>query len=73
MDDVIRVDVFLADLDDFNALNDEYRTWFSEPFPARTTVGVKLLSGLSVEVTVLAVGPVDDANGSRQKAVSPNV
>jgi len=57
MDDVIRVDVFLQDLEDFEVLNEEYRGWFSEPYPSRTTIGANLLSGLAVEVTVLAVRP----------------
>ena len=42
---------------DFEVLNEEYRGWFSEPYPSRTTIGANLLSGLAVEVTVLAVRP----------------
>lgn len=57
MDDVLRVDVQLGDLADFEAFNDEYGTWFEEPYPTRTTVGADLLSELSVEITVLAVRP----------------
>lgn len=64
MDDVLRVDVFLADLADFDALNDEYRTWWSEPYPTRTTVRADLLSDLSVEVAVLAVRPAGSDAGS---------
>lgn len=59
MDDVLRVDVHLADLADFDAFNDEYRTWFNEPYPTRTTVRADLLSELNVEITVLAVRPED--------------
>jgi 2-iminobutanoate/2-iminopropanoate deaminase len=55
LDDVIRVEVYLADLADFQAMNAEYATWFSAPEPTRTTVGVQLAPGLDVEVTVLAV------------------
>lgn len=55
LDDVIRVDVFLASLSDFAAMNAEYATVFSAPYPTRTTVGVELPPGLKVEITALAV------------------
>jgi reactive intermediate/imine deaminase len=57
MDDVIRVDVYLASLADFAELNRCYAQWFTPPGPTRTTVGVQLAPGLLVEVTVLAVAP----------------
>ncbi len=55
LDDVIRVDVYLADLADFAEMNAEYEKVFTPPYPARTTVGVGLPAGLKVEITVLAV------------------
>ena len=55
LDDVIRVDVYLSDMVDFAAMNDEYQKVFSEPYPARTTVGVSLPAGMKVEITALAV------------------
>ncbi len=55
LDDVIRVGVFLTDVDDFAAMNDVYREVFSEPFPARTTVYVTLPPGARVEIDALAV------------------
>lgn len=55
LDDVVRVDIFLADLQDYDRLNSEYKAWFSEPPPARTTVRADLLYDLRVEVTVLAI------------------
>jgi 2-iminobutanoate/2-iminopropanoate deaminase len=57
MDDVIRVDMYLADLADFAELNRCYAQWFAPPYPTRTTVAVQLASGLLAEVTVLAVAP----------------
>ena len=51
LDDVIRVDVYLADMGDFAAMNAEYAKVFSEPYPARTTGGVHM----KVEITALAV------------------
>jgi len=55
LDDVVRVDVYLTDLADFAAMNEEYVKVFAKPYPARTTVGVQLPVGLKVEITVLAV------------------
>ena len=55
LDDVIKVGVFLTDPDDFAALNDVYRSVFSEPYPARTTVYVGLPDGMRVEVDAIAV------------------
>lgn len=55
LDDVLRVDVYLATLSDFAAMNEEYSHIFSAPYPTRTTVGVELPPGMKVEITVLAV------------------
>jgi 2-iminobutanoate/2-iminopropanoate deaminase len=57
MDDVVKATVFLADLADFDAFNEEYRRHFSEPFPARSTVGVALADGLLIEIEVVARRP----------------
>lgn len=54
LDDVVRVDVFLASMEDFAAMNERYREAFTAPFPARTTVGVQLAPGMKVEIAVLA-------------------
>ncbi len=57
LDDVIRVDVYLSDMADFAAMNEEYQKVFAAPYPARTTVGVSLPAGMKVEITALAVTP----------------
>ena len=36
--DVVRVGAFLKDLADFDAFNEVYETFFSKPYPVRTTV-----------------------------------
>src|ERR1700737_3491505 len=41
-DDVVRFGVFLADLNDFAAMNEVFRKYFPTDPPARTTVGVQL-------------------------------
>jgi 2-iminobutanoate/2-iminopropanoate deaminase len=53
--DVVRTTVFLADMNDFAAVNDVYGTYFSEPYPARATVQVaRLPKDARVEIDVIA-------------------
>jgi 2-iminobutanoate/2-iminopropanoate deaminase len=54
--DVVKVNVYLADLEHFAAMNEVYRTFFAEPFPARTTVQAGLL-GFLVEIDAVAALP----------------
>jgi 2-iminobutanoate/2-iminopropanoate deaminase len=52
--DVVRVGVFLTDMNSFAAVNAIYAKNFAQPFPARTTVGVATLPlGASVEIELL--------------------
>ncbi len=57
LEDVIKVNAFLTDLANFDVYNAVYREYFSEPFPARTTVGAALAPGLHVEIEVVARRP----------------
>lgn len=50
---VVRVDVYLSDMDNFERMNEVYRTYFDENYPVRTTVGA-VLRGFDVEITVIA-------------------
>ena len=52
---VVKTTVFLADMDDFAAMNEIYAQFFSEPFPARSAVAVKTLpKGALVEIECIA-------------------
>lgn len=52
---VVKVNVFLADMNDFADMNEVYATQFEEPFPARTTIGVAALPlGARVEIEMVA-------------------
>jgi len=52
---VVRTTVFLADMNDFAAMNAVYATYFSEPYPARATVQVaRLPKDARVEIDVIA-------------------
>lgn len=57
-DDVVKVNVYLTDMADFDEMNRAYRTRFSDPPPARTTVGVAALPmGARVEIELVARKP----------------
>jgi 2-iminobutanoate/2-iminopropanoate deaminase len=53
--DVVRTTVFLADMNDFAAVNAVYGEYFAEPYPARATVEVaRLPKDARVEIDVIA-------------------
>lgn len=53
-DDVIRVGVYLTDMNDFGSMNEVYGKYFAAPRPARTAIGVAALPlGAAVEMDVL--------------------
>ncbi|HEX5732782.1 MAG TPA: Rid family detoxifying hydrolase [Blastocatellia bacterium] len=52
---VVRVNVYLTDLTNFSKMNEIYRRYFTEDFPARTTVGVQLSANYLIEVDCIAV------------------
>jgi reactive intermediate/imine deaminase len=54
--DVLKVTAFLTDLGEFATFNEVYRQYFSEPYPARSTIGVNLL-GFKIEVEAVARKP----------------
>jgi len=53
--DVVRTGIFVADLNDFAKVNEVYGSYFSEPYPARTTVQVaRLPRDARVEIDAIA-------------------
>jgi 2-iminobutanoate/2-iminopropanoate deaminase len=54
LDDVMKVNAFLADLSDFDGYNRVYGEFFAEPYPARTSVQVGLPAGMLVEIEAVA-------------------
>ena len=53
--DVVRTTVFLADMNDFAAVNEVYGQYFAEPYPARATVQVaRLPKDARVEIDLIA-------------------
>lgn len=54
-ENVVKVNVFLTDMNDFEAMNSVYAKQFSSPFPARTTIGVAALPlGAKIEIEMIA-------------------
>lgn len=55
MDDLVQVQIFAADLADYQAFNAVYRTYFTREFPARAFLGAgSLLNGAKFEVLGIA-------------------
>ena len=56
LDHVVKTTVYLADMNDFTAMNAVYGTFFSSPAPARSTVqAARLPRDARVEIDVIAV------------------
>ena len=54
-DDVVRTTVYLADMNDFGAMNEVYGSYFSAPAPARATVqAARLPKDARVEIDLIA-------------------
>ncbi|XP_015235135.1 2-iminobutanoate/2-iminopropanoate deaminase isoform X1 [Cyprinodon tularosa] len=60
---VVKTTVLLKDINDFNSVNDIYKTFFSSNFPARAAYQVAALPrGALVEIEAVAVlGPLSDS------------
>jgi 2-iminobutanoate/2-iminopropanoate deaminase len=55
LDQVVRTTVYLADMNDFVAMNEVYATYFSAPAPARATVqAARLPKDARIEIDVIA-------------------
>ncbi len=53
---VVKTTVFLADMNDFAAMNEVYASVFEAPYPARSAVAVRTLpKNVLVEIEVIAV------------------
>ena len=54
-DQVVSVQVYLTDIDLFQRMNAVYMTYFKEPRPVRTTVGIsRLVGGAKIEINAIA-------------------
>ena len=54
--DVVRTTVFLADMNDFAEMNEVYRSFFIEPYPARSTIqAARLPRDARIEIDAIAM------------------
>jgi len=65
MDDVVKVNIFLKNIADINAVDEVYTTFFPSSVPARRTVGV---SALPKDALVQIEAVVSNAEGTPPKA-----
>lgn len=56
LDDIVKVNAYLADIRDFDLFSQTYSRLLAEPRPARTTVGAGL-TGILVEIDCIARVP----------------
>ncbi|WP_394553575.1 RidA family protein [Agromyces sp. MMS24-JH15] len=58
LEEVVKVNVYLTSMDDFQGMNAVYGETFTAPYPARTTVAVAGLPlGARVEIELVAATP----------------
>ena len=51
LDDIVKLNIFLTDLNNFALLNEIMATYFEQPYPARAAIGInELPKGVSVEM-----------------------
>jgi len=61
--DLVRTTVFLAEMNDFAAMNEAYRTYFTTPYPARSTVQAARLP-LDARIEIDAIAICEGSDGS---------
>lgn len=55
MEDIIKCTIFLADIEEWGAMNEVYETFFDDKFPARSAVAVAGIAlGAKVEIECIA-------------------
>lgn len=55
-EDVVKVGIFISDMDDFSRINEVYGEYFQDHKPARSTVAVKTLpKNVDIEIDMIAV------------------
>ena len=58
LEHVVKCNVYLRDINDFAAMNEVYATFFTTPYPARTTIQAGALpGGIAVEIECIARRP----------------
>jgi 2-iminobutanoate/2-iminopropanoate deaminase len=66
MDDVVKVNIYLADINDFDRFNEVYKRFFNAPLPARTCIEAGL-GQILVEIDAIAEIPEAPSSAAQQK------
>ncbi len=70
--DVVKVTVYLADIDQYPAMNETYRNFFRTGFPSRIVIEAKRLPlGLLVEMEAVALLPEGPRPESARTSATP--
>ena len=60
LEHIIKTNIFLTDINEFERMNEVYKEYFSGPRPpARQTVGCTVWGGLNIEISCVAVKEID--------------
>lgn len=51
---IVRTTVYLAEMAQWDEMNEPYRAFFGEPFPARSTISVGLPADVLIEIDAVA-------------------
>jgi len=57
LDNVVRVGVYLTDIKNFSAMNEVYKTYFTQNQPARSTIQAALVGQYLVEIDCIVLKP----------------
>lgn len=56
--DVVEARIYMTDIGKFSEMNDAYKSFFEQPYPARATVEISKLAGdANVEIVLTAYAP----------------
>ncbi len=69
LDDVVKAQIFLMDLDDFAGFDEVWKEYFKTP-PPRTTVGT---TGLLVKDTLIEIDLIGVKSGTERKAITSSI
>lgn len=54
--DVVKTTMYITNMADFEKINEVYKSYLTQPYPARETVGVKELpKGVKIEMSMIAM------------------
>jgi 2-iminobutanoate/2-iminopropanoate deaminase len=65
LDDIVRVDVFVRNIDDFDAIHEVRRQYFATPAPASTLLEVSKMVSPAMLIEINAIAVIDDDHAAQ--------